>query len=238
MIRNVPSVQRRMQLFGIYDINKTNGQNARIYSELNLKIRMISLELWQIGLGKGLLIGLSWWRLERIRYHLHNLSACQHDVVLQKSVVMKNLSSLKLGEIGSPNPLIPWLWWSSHKFIAAWHHPQHRSWGSIVQAKTIIFQRQHLNHGWRNKCSGCWSSCIRQSICSILKTIRYTITFLHSPLPVHYSNLFTQVNSKFPPGSTSSKLPPSKNLPHTIQIGSTCVPQQSHDTFISANQSV
>ena len=91
MIRNVPSVQRRMQLFGIYDINKTNGQNGRIYSELNLKIQMINLELWQIGLGKVLLIGLSWWRLERIRYHLHNLSAYQHDVVLQKSVVMKNL---------------------------------------------------------------------------------------------------------------------------------------------------
>ena len=82
MIRNVPSVQRRMQLFGIYDINKTNGQNARIYSELNLKIRMISLELWQIGLGKVLLIGLSWLRLEMIRNHLHNLSACQHVSIM------------------------------------------------------------------------------------------------------------------------------------------------------------
>jgi len=92
---------------------------------------------------------------------------------------------------------------------------------------------QQFNHGWRYKCSGCGSSCIRQSVLSILKTIRYNILLFYMLILT-----FQKANSKFPPGSTSSKLPPSKNSLPTIQIGSTSEPQPSHDTFISVNRSV
>jgi len=54
MIQSVRNVQKKMQPYEIYDVNRMNGQKDRTYSVHTFEIQMINSVLWPIGSAREL----------------------------------------------------------------------------------------------------------------------------------------------------------------------------------------